>query len=285
MSQYSFAIRARFILSSLMFWEKRATRLFTVLLVSFTFSATASAQVFESGPSRSSLFAFVFDSVGDGVAGDGSGLQFNVSSEGSLGDSFEADFGTEVNIRDGLVGDNFQAKVGSEVNIIGGTVGDDFSLNRDRALCVLPCPAWVNISGGTVVLNDGDIDALDAAATDALRLELAPFGIRLSLVIPGFVDTAVFDNAREGAMHLREDLSNPYRQTMFDLDDLANKNLKNSLSPDDVARVIVRAATARRPKERYYTPLSTLFQTGFLALLPSRWLDALLGRVYGIKVG
>ena len=123
------------------------------------------------------------------------------------------------------------------------------------------------------------------AATDALRLELAPFGIRLSLVIPGFVDTAVFDNAREGAMHLREDLSNPYRQTMFDLDDLANKNLKNSLSPDDVARVIVRAATARRPKERYYTPLSTLFQTGFLALLPSRWLDALLGRVYGIKVG
>jgi short-subunit dehydrogenase len=123
------------------------------------------------------------------------------------------------------------------------------------------------------------------AATDALRLELAPFGIRLALVIPGFVDTAVFDNAREGAKHLREDPTNPYRQTMFDLDELANKNLKNALSPDDVATVILRAATARRPKERYYAPASTRLQTGFLGLLPSRVLDAVLRRVYGIKLG
>lgn len=123
------------------------------------------------------------------------------------------------------------------------------------------------------------------AATDALRLELAPFGIRLALVIPGFVDTAVFDNAREGAKHLREDLTNPYRQKMFDLDELAKKNLENALSPEDVAAVILRAAKARRPRERYFTPFSVRLQTGFLGLLPSRMLDALLGRVYGIKVG
>jgi short-subunit dehydrogenase len=122
------------------------------------------------------------------------------------------------------------------------------------------------------------------AATDALRLELAPFGIRLALVIPGFVDTAVFDNAREGAEHLRADPDNPYRKTMFDLDDLAKKNLENPLSPAEVARVIVRAATARRPKERYYTPFSARLQVGFLGLLPSRWLDLLLGKVYGIEV-
>jgi short-subunit dehydrogenase len=122
------------------------------------------------------------------------------------------------------------------------------------------------------------------AATDALRLELAPFGIRLALVIPGFVDTAVFDNAREGAEHLRADLENPYRQTMFDLDELAKKNLENSLSPAEVASVIVRAATARRPRERYYTPFSARLQVGFLGLLPSRWLDFVLGKVYGIEV-
>ncbi len=122
------------------------------------------------------------------------------------------------------------------------------------------------------------------AATDALRLELAPWGIRLALVIPGFVDTAVFDNAREGAQHLREDPTNPYRQTMFDLDELAKKNLKNPLSPEDVAAVILRAATARRPKERYFTPLSARVQTGLLGMLPSRMLDSVLGRVYGIKM-
>ena len=118
------------------------------------------------------------------------------------------------------------------------------------------------------------------AATDALRLELAAFGIKLSLVIPGFVDTAVFDNAREESRHLREDASNPYRQTMFDLDELAKKNLRNALSPNDVADVILAAATAKRPKERYYTPFSARIQCGLLGLLPPRLLDALLLRVY-----
>ncbi len=118
------------------------------------------------------------------------------------------------------------------------------------------------------------------AATDALRLELGRFGITLSLVIPGFVDTAVFDNARNASEALRADLNNPYRQTMFDLDELAMKNLENSLSPDDVAKVIVRAATDRRPKPRYYTPRSTLFQKIFLGMLPARALDGILRRVY-----
>ena len=118
------------------------------------------------------------------------------------------------------------------------------------------------------------------AASDALRLELGRFGISLTLVIPGFVDTAVFDNAREGAQHLREDPENPYRATMFDLDDLTKKNLENAISPDDVARRIVHAATARRPKKRDYVPLSAMFQGVFLSALPARLLDWILLRVY-----
>jgi short-subunit dehydrogenase len=123
------------------------------------------------------------------------------------------------------------------------------------------------------------------AASDALRLELAPWNIDVSLVIPGFVDTAVFDNAREGAQHLRNDLANPYRETMFKLDELAKKNLENALSPDDLAKVIVHAATARRPKERYYAPFTALLQSVFLGMLPARMLDWILMRVYGLKRG
>jgi len=152
--------------------------------------------------------------------------------------------------------------------------------------------------GGGLIINVGSVAGLIPAplavpyattkigmhaATDALRLELAPFGIKLSLVIPGFVDTAVFDNAREESQHLRDDLTNPYRKTMFDLDDLATKNLRNALSPDDVAKVILRAATARRPKERYYTPLSMRIQHLLLGLLPTRMLDAILLRVYKLE--
>ncbi len=149
--------------------------------------------------------------------------------------------------------------------------------------------------GGGRIVNVGSVAALVPAplaipyaatkigmhaATDALRLELGRFGISLSLVIPGFVDTAVFDNARTASQALRDDPDNPYRQTMFDLDELAKKNLANPLSPDDVAKVIVRAATDRRPKARYYAPRSTLLQKVFLGMLPARGLDSILRRVY-----
>ena len=121
------------------------------------------------------------------------------------------------------------------------------------------------------------------AATDALRLELAPFGIRLSLVVPGFVDTAVFENARKDSQSLREDPSNPYRQLMFDLDDLATRNLRNPLLPEDVAEVVLRAATDARPRARYYTPLSARLQCLLFDMLPARLADAILLRVYKLE--
>ena len=140
----------------------------------------------------------------------------------------------------------------------------------------IPAPLAIPYATSKVALH---------AASDALRLELAPWNIHVSLVIPGFVDTAVFDNAREGAQHLRNDPANPYRDTMFKLDELAKKNLENPLSPDDLAKVIVHAATARRPKERYYAPYSALLQSVFLGMLPARALDWILMRVYGLRRG
>ena len=153
------------------------------------------------------------------------------------------------------------------------------------------------LKGGVVLTLDpelGDFAQADLLIEDGRIAEIRP-EIAVSdeaivvvdaanrILIPGFVDTAVFDNAREGARHLREDPENPYRDTMFVLDDLAKKNLKNALSPADVARVILRAATEPRPKERYYAPISALLQSVFLGLLPARWVDSILSRVYQIK--
>jgi NAD(P)-dependent dehydrogenase (short-subunit alcohol dehydrogenase family) len=121
------------------------------------------------------------------------------------------------------------------------------------------------------------------AATRGLRLELAPWKIHVSLIIPGFVDTAVFDNTREAASDLREDPENPWRQLFFDLDEFAAKQLAKALSPSDVGKIVVEAATARRPRLRYWAPLSVRLQSGFMAMLPERWVDAILLKVYGIE--
>jgi NAD(P)-dependent dehydrogenase (short-subunit alcohol dehydrogenase family) len=122
------------------------------------------------------------------------------------------------------------------------------------------------------------------AATRGMRLELAPWRIRVSLVIPGFVDTAVFENARIGSQHLRDDPGNPYRKLFFDLDDLTRKSLKSAIRPDDVAKLIALAATSARPRLRYYAPISARLQAGFLGMLPERVLDRILLGLYKIEV-
>ena len=118
------------------------------------------------------------------------------------------------------------------------------------------------------------------AATRCLRLELAPWNIRLSLIVPGFVDTATFDNSRAMARELRADSSNPYRQRMFELDDFAKAQLKRALPPKAVGAVVVKAATARRPREIYYAPRSGQLQKLALGALPARWADRVLAQVY-----
>jgi NADP-dependent 3-hydroxy acid dehydrogenase YdfG len=121
------------------------------------------------------------------------------------------------------------------------------------------------------------------AANRGLRLELAPWKIKLSLVIPGFVDTAVFENARRGSQHHRNNPDNPYRKMFFDLDNFAKKKLENAISPDAVAEVVALAATVRRPRRTYYTPVSVGLQSGFLSLLPAALLDRILLGLYKIE--
>jgi NAD(P)-dependent dehydrogenase (short-subunit alcohol dehydrogenase family) len=122
------------------------------------------------------------------------------------------------------------------------------------------------------------------AMTRALRLELAPWNIQLSLIIPGFVDTDVFENARRDSQHLRDDPENPYRQLFFDLDEFASKQFASAIGPDAVAQIVTRAATAARPRRRYYAPFSAGLQSRFLGLLPEAVLERILLRLYKINV-
>ena len=111
------------------------------------FASSVPAQVFDSGPSDPTLFDTVINlpsdpNIGDRVeiGGDSLTTQLNLSNSSSVGTSFTAFFGSEINISGGSVGDGFEAFFGSEVNISGGTVGDFFDVVNGE----------VNISGGSV---------------------------------------------------------------------------------------------------------------------------------------
>ena len=122
------------------------------------------------------------------------------------------------------------------------------------------------------------------SATDCLRLELAPWKIRLSLIIPGFVDTPTFEKTKRAGEALRNDPENPYRELMFDLERFVNRQLERAITPQAVAEVVLEAATAERPRERYYVPLSSRIVAELSHVLPQGSLDRLLLKVYKVPV-
>ena len=117
--------------------------------------------------------------------------------------------------------------------------------------------------------------------TDCLRLELAPWHIRLSLVVPGFVDTPTFDKSREASKDMMEDPNNPYQRWMQRLDEFSMQQSGKAIAPMEVARVIYQAAVADKPGARYFVPVSSRIIAMVFGLLPARLVDSLLLRLYG----
>jgi NAD(P)-dependent dehydrogenase (short-subunit alcohol dehydrogenase family) len=131
----------------------------------------------------------------------------------------------------------------------------------------------VNLSsmGGKLVFPGGAYyhatkHALEAMS-DALRFEVRGFGIDVVLIEPGLIKSG-FSDAAVSSMQLRPDVGLTYHQfhaavakatkDSYETGPLARLSGK----PDDVAKVILRALTARRPKARYRVTLSATMLMG-----------------------
>ncbi|MEZ0115190.1 NAD(P)-dependent dehydrogenase (short-subunit alcohol dehydrogenase family) [Catenulispora sp. EB89] len=109
--------------------------------------------------------------------------------------------------------------------------------------------------------------------SQALRQELKPFGIGVSVIQPGGIDTAFAEAERRTFLHGRPE--GPYAAFTAEVVDRLSRN-PMPLAPDKVARIIVRAATARRPRARYRVGTVAHVMLGLHDLLPDRMWDRLL---------
>jgi NAD(P)-dependent dehydrogenase (short-subunit alcohol dehydrogenase family) len=123
------------------------------------------------------------------------------------------------------------------------------------------------------------------ALSDALRFEVAGFGVRVAVVEPGLIRTR-FADAATGSMDGTAAADGPYARFNAGVAKAVGDNyergpfLKLGGGPETVAATIERAITAGRPRTRYaVTPSAHLF-IGLRRLLPDRAWDALLGTVY-----
>jgi len=96
------------------------------------------------------------------------------------------------------------------------------------------------------------------ALSDALQMELAPFGIQVVLVEPGAIKTRFDDTAQALARNILLNSASPYRSLYKQSDQFAASMRKDEPGPDMVSEVIERAIKADRPKARYLAaiPLS-----------------------------
>jgi len=96
------------------------------------------------------------------------------------------------------------------------------------------------------------------ALSDALQMELAPFGIQVVLVEPGAIKTRFDDTAQTHAQNILLNSASPYRSLYKQSDQFAASMRKDEPGPEVVSEVIERAIKAVTPKARYLAaiPLS-----------------------------
>lgn len=86
------------------------------------------------------------------------------------------------------------------------------------------------------------------AASEALAIELGAFGIRVAIIQPGAVDTAIFENSKDSTYF---DKQSPYLDLMRRNAKVYKAGLKHPSQPEDVAAVILEAVTTDEPRLRY----------------------------------
>ena len=117
--------------------------------------------------------------------------------------------------------------------------------------------------------------------TDTLRLELEGSGVHISLIEPGPIDTRFRANARDAFVrHIDPAQSRhqgAYRQTLTRLEK-EGATSGFTLSSEACIPPLLHALQNKRPKHRYPVTLPTKLFTVLRRLLPSRWLDRILGK-------
>lgn len=122
-----------------------------------------------------------------------------------------------------------------------------------------------------------------ASLSDSLRVELGAWDVPVVVIEPGGTDTAIFQKA-DAATQAALGTADPARVALYSdqLAAVAKAAAKQKLGPPDaVAKTIVDAVTARRPKRRYMAG-SGVAIFGVLGHLPTSLRERLIKTVFGL---
>jgi NAD(P)-dependent dehydrogenase (short-subunit alcohol dehydrogenase family) len=171
----------------------------------------------------------------------------------------------------------FETNFFGAVRVTDAVLPEMRALRRGRIINVGSAAAWVGEPGEA--FYSASKRAL-AGYTEALRHEVWPLGIDVSLVEPGAFRTGVIDAASTS------------RATIPDYDavrEAARRTLQESArrggDPTAVAKLILDVARERSPRPRYGAGREARWLPYLRLLLPQRAFDRLLRRGFGLRRG
>jgi len=147
-------------------------------------------------------------------------------------------------------------------------------INVSAPTARVPVPFMAPIGGSKAAL---------ASFSDSLRVELGAWGIPVVVIEPGGTDTAIFQKA-DAAAQAALAAADQARVALYShqLGAVAKAAARQKLGPADaVARTIVAAVEARKPKRRYMAG-SGAAVFGVLAHLPAGVRERLIKTVFGL---
>jgi len=120
------------------------------------------------------------------------------------------------------------------------------------------------------------------AVSDGLRRELRPFGVKVSLIRPGFINTPFGEQEQHGLAPYAEP-GRPYAEQVASFKAWHAKGHPNGAPPSRVADAVRHALTSARPHSRYTVPAKYIGPLMLRNLLPSAAVDRIFERVIGLK--
>ena len=124
------------------------------------------------------------------------------------------------------------------------------------------------------------------ALTDALRQELRPWGIHVAIIEPGSIATPIWEKTRamadEMEKNLPEEAMRLYGEAISALRQAVSKFEEAGIPPDEVAKFVQHALTAKRPKTRYVVGRDAQIQRVLAKVVPDRVRDGLVARQLGL---
>ena len=119
------------------------------------------------------------------------------------------------------------------------------------------------------------------AISDALRVELAPFNIKVIVIEPGPVSTDFFKVAERESLSAVDTDASPYGEVLLEMKDgMLESSASIAWTPEKTADKIVGAIAARSPSARYTAFNGGKLALGLMAAMPTRMSDRLYSQAF-----